>query len=209
MTKPPRFLTLSQFLTGATVFEGGLLLVAFLLGWLVDIHPTSHLYWSWEDFGLGILATGPMLLLLAAAWLSPFGSLRRIRELVRDLLGPFLVRCRLIDLLFLALLAGVCEEVLFRGLVYLFLDQWSNSLAVIVSSVIFALAHAVTPFYTFFAGILGLYLCALIASDPTPNLLIPMTAHTLYDFVGLILIARDFRSHQSDGTRIQPDQINE
>ena len=194
--KKPEYLTLSQFLTGATVFEGGLLLVAFLLGWLVDISPTEQLAWSWEDFGLGVAATVPMLLFLAAGWLSKLNGMQQIREMVRDLLGPFLVRCRLIDMLFLALLAGVCEEVLFRGLVYAFIDQWSNTLAVIVSSVIFALAHAITPFYTVFAGVMGLYLCALIAMDQSPNLLIPMTAHTLYDFVGILLIAHDYRKSQ-------------
>ena len=195
--KKPQYLTLSQFLTGATVFEGGLLVVAFLLGWLVNISPTAQLTWSWKDFGLGVAATSPMLLVLAAGWMSKLNGMQQIRELVRNLLGPFLVRCRLLDMLFLALLAGVCEEVLFRGLLYTFLDQWSNTLAVVVSSVMFALAHAVTPFYTFFAGVMGLYLCALMAMDQTPNLLIPITAHTLYDFAGIILIARDYRGHQT------------
>ena len=198
-TPQPEPMTLSQFLLSAGLFEGGLLVAALLFGWLIDVPPTRELTWSLSDFGLGLLATIPMLLLLAAGWLSNSNGLQEIRKFLRDILGPLLSQCRMIDILFLALLAGVCEEVLFRGLLYQWGKAWNPTLAIIVVNVLFALAHAVTPLYAWLAGLIGLYLTALMSADPTPNLLIPITAHAAYDLVAFYLVLWDYRTHQPTG----------
>ena len=191
---PPRqALTLSQFLIGAGLFEGALLLVAFALGFVVDVHPTAELIWSWQDFGVGLLATVPMLLFLAACFLSNANGLRQIRDFLRETLGPLLDRCRIVDILFLALLAGICEEVLFRGLLYQWIRAWNATLAILVCNLLFAVAHSITPLYAMLAGFIGLYLTALMTVDSTPNLLIPMTAHAAYDFVAFLVVLWDYR----------------
>lgn len=190
-------MTLSQFLLGAAVFEGLLLLIAFVIGGMAGFSPTSQLHWSVEDFILGLSATVPMLLLLAVCFLSSARGLMAIRTFLRETLGPFLGRCRLIDLFLLALLAGVCEEVLFRGLIYFWIRDWNPMLAVVISNLLFGMAHAITPLYALLAAFLGLYLTALLAVDATPNLLIPMTAHTAYDFVGFLIVVWDYRRQQA------------
>ncbi len=197
---PPRqTLTVSQFLIGAGLFEGALLLVAFALGVVVDVHPTAELIWSWQDFGVGLLATVPMLFLLVACFLSKANGLRQIREFLRETLGPLLDRCRIVDILFLALLAGICEEVLFRGLLYQWIRAWNATLAILVCNLLFAVAHSITPLYAMLAGLIGLYLTALMTGDSTPNLLIPMTAHAAYDFVAFLVILWDYRRSASQG----------
>ncbi|MCP4170178.1 MAG: CPBP family intramembrane metalloprotease [Fuerstiella sp.] len=197
---PPRqTLTLSQFLIGAGLFEGALLLVAFALGLVVDVHPTAELDWSLQDFGIGLSATVPMLFLLVACLLSKANGLVQIREFLREMLGPLLDRCRIIDILFLALLAGVCEEVLFRGLLYQWIRPWNPTLAIMVCNLLFALAHSITPLYAMLAGFIGLYLTALMTVDSTPNLLIPMTAHVAYDFVAFLVILWDYRRTVASG----------
>ncbi len=183
---------------GAAIFEGILLLVAFVAGAATSVSPTAQLWWSAEDFGLGVLATVPMLSLLGICFLSQSSGILGIRTFLRETLGPFLIRCRMIDLFFLALLAGVCEEALFRGFLYFWVREWNLMLAVVISNVLFALAHAMTPLYAILAGFLGLYLTALVAIDSTPNLLIPMTAHTLYDFIGFLAVTWDFRRQQKN-----------
>ncbi|MDG1897776.1 MAG: type II CAAX endopeptidase family protein [Fuerstiella sp.] len=199
---PPRpTLTLLQFLTGAGLFEGALLLVAFALGFVVDVHPTAELVWSWQDFGIGLLATVPMLFLLAACFLSNANGLRQIREFLRETLGPLLDRCRIVDILFLALLAGICEEVLFRGLLYQWIRAWNPTLAIMVCNLLFALAHSITPLYAMLAGFIGLYLTALMTVDSTPNLLIPITAHAAYDFVAFLVILWDYRRTADESSR--------
>jgi len=199
-SRPPE-ITHQQFLLGAALLEGSLVVVAFMLGWLVSVSPTSTLAWNLTDLGLGMLAAGPLLALLAVCYLLPGSGLRQIREFMRDTLGPFLARCRIIDLLLLAVLAGVCEEILFRGLLFLFFRQFNMGLAVIVSSVTFGMAHMVTPLYAFLAGMAGLYLTALLAVDPEANLLLPIAAHAAYDFVAFLVVVHDFRKKR--GLRLE------
>ena len=52
-----------------------------------------------------------------ATYTVDWSPLRRIRELLIELLGRPMALCRWYDLLVLAVLAGVCEEVLFRGVI--------------------------------------------------------------------------------------------
>ena len=191
----PLKLTHSQFLLGAGVMEGALLLAALFLGWLLDFRPTQNLWWDWADFGYGLLATVPILFMLAAALLYSGSGIQQLCEFVRDTLGPFLSRCHTVDLLLLAMLAGLCEEILFRGLLYGWISEFDQGLAIIIANAAFGLAHLVTPLYAFLAAIAGLYLTALLVVDPSPNLLIPITAHTTYDFIAFLIVVRDFRQH--------------
>jgi membrane protease YdiL (CAAX protease family) len=201
-------MTHSQFLTGAGLFEGGLLLAAFVLGWLFNVDPTGELQWSLQDFGFGLLAVGPLLLLLAAAWISNSSGLQQIRIFLRDVLGPLLNRCRWIDIVFLALLAGICEEVLFRGFLYQWIRPWNFMLAVVITNLIFAAAHAITPLYALLAGFAGLYLTALMAVDRTPNLLVPLTTHAVYDFIAFLVVLWDYRRHQRQTAELS-DETND
>ena len=188
-------MTQSQFLTSAGIFEGAVLLVAFVGGWLTGVNPTAKLFWSLRDLGLGVIATGPMLVLLMLCLLSRARGLVQVREFVRDTVGPFLSECRWYDIVLLALLAGVCEEAFFRGFLFLWIQEWNPVLAVMVTNLLFGLAHAATAVYAMLAAFLGLYLTALIATDPTPNLLIPITAHSLYDLIAFVVVIRDYRNH--------------
>lgn len=192
-------LSVSRFLLGAAIFEGALFAAAFVLGKVLGVWPTSQLIWSWEGARLGLLATIPMLLLFAASWLTTNRSFRQIREFLRDFLGPILDECGLLDLIGLALLAGVCEEVLFRGLIWQFITTFNPTLAVLVTNVLFGLAHSITPLYAWLAGLIGLYLTALMSLGAEPNLLIPMVAHTVYDFVAFLLVRWDYRRCPQEG----------
>lgn len=183
----------SQFLTTVGLFEGGLLAVAFLGGWMFDCPATATLSWSLEDFGLGLLATVPMLVMLAICVLSRSEAMQKIRAFQRDAIGHLLDECRWYDIVLLALLAGVCEEVLFRGFLYLWLARFNSVIAVLISNLAFGAAHAATQLYFILAAFLGLYLTALIAVDPTPNLLIPITAHSVYDIAAFVVVLRDYR----------------
>ena len=199
-SQQPEPMTHSQFLIGAGIFEGGLLVVALILGLVVGVRPTGELSWNLRDFGLGLLATIPMLLVLAASFLSSSKGIRQIREFLRDAIGPFLDQCRLIDLLLLALLAGVCEEILFRGLLYQWIRGWNQGIAIFFTNVLFGIAHAITPMYAILAGIIGLYLTALMSVGDSPNLLVPITAHTAYDFVAFLIVLWDYRRHKRINT---------
>lgn len=186
----------SQFLTTVALFEGGLLAAAFLGGWLIGRPPTATLTWSLDDFGLGLLATVPMLVVLTICVVSKSEAMKRIRTFQRDTIGHLLDECHWYDIALLALLAGVCEEVLFRGFLFLWLAPLNMVLAVLISNLAFGAAHAATAMYGILAAFMGLYLTALIAVDPTPNLLIPITAHAVYDVAAFLLVLYDYRQQQ-------------
>jgi membrane protease YdiL (CAAX protease family) len=190
-------MTLSQFLASAGIFEGAVLGVAFVGGWLTGCNPVATLDWNWQDFGFGVAATVPMLILLVISFITPSKGLQQIREFVRDTIGPYLAECRWYEIVILALLAGVCEEVFFRGFLYLWVRDWNPVFAVMLTNLLFGAAHAITPFYALLAAFLGLYLTALLAADATPNLLIPVTAHSLYDFIAFYVVIFDYRRKQT------------
>lgn len=191
----PEELTHRQFLAAAGLFEAGLLVLAFGGGWLTEVNPTAMLTLRGDDALLGLLASIPMLLMLTICMLSRSSGMAQIRSFLRDSAGVYLVRCSWADLFLLAVLAGVCEEIFFRGFLYAWISHWNPVLAVMMSNLLFALAHAVTPLYALLAGFLGLYLTALVSVDATPNLLIPVIAHALYDLIAFAVVIHDYRRH--------------
>src|SRR6516162_4275258 len=99
----------------AVLFEGGLGLLAFLLGWLIGYPPWEHVRWQAEGAALGIAASVPMLVGFFVCVRWPVGPLVRIKDFADDIIVPLFAPCSLLELAFISLLAGVGEEALFRG----------------------------------------------------------------------------------------------
>jgi membrane protease YdiL (CAAX protease family) len=176
-----------EFLGVAILFEGSLIGVAGLLGRWFDIDPLGKLSPSLSGVAWGTAATVPMVLFLLICYRWPVGPFRRIKQLLLETLGQSLVACRWYDLLFLAAVAGVGEELLFRGVL-------QPHLGLAGSNILFGVAHSVSPTYALLAGGIGVYLGWLFKE--TGNLLAPIVTHGLYDFLALLIIARDFRRNQ-------------
>lgn len=192
------FLSRASFLTLALLFEGGLALLGLVLGWFTGVDPLAHLIFNWSALGWAIGGTLPLILFFWLSYRFPVGSLGRIKRLLIETLGPSLNNCRYYDLLLIALLAGVCEELFFRG----FLQPWIESMGgatpgLVVSNLVFALAHFITRTYALLAGLMGAYLGLLLDAGGQRNLLTPMMAHTLYDFFAFLVVARTFRLAQA------------
>jgi membrane protease YdiL (CAAX protease family) len=170
-------------------FEGGLALVAWGLGWLLGQAPLADCHWTAAGAGLGVAAALPMLLLFAAVRRWPVGGLVRIQRFFEEVLQPLLRDCTLAELALLSLLAGVGEEMLFRGVLQPVLMRWLGPAPGLLSaSVLFGLFHPITATYVVLAAGLGLYL-GLVAWAGG-NLLIVIVAHALYDFVVLVYLLR-------------------
>jgi uncharacterized protein len=172
------------FLGTAILFEGSLIGVAGLLGRWFGIDPLDHCAWSPVGLGWGIAATIPMFVLFAISYRWPPGPLRHIKRLLIETLGASLAACRWYDLLLLAAVAGIGEELLFRGVL-------QPLLGLVASNVLFGLAHSISPAYAVLAGMMGGYLGWLL--DATGNLLAPIVTHALYDFLAFVVVARDYR----------------
>lgn len=183
------------FLKTATYFESGLVLAAYLAGWLAGVDPLADLRFDWAALGFGVAGTVPLSLLFLAAYRLPSDGLRTIRRLLVERLGPFLDACRWTDLLYLGLLAGVTEEILFRGLLQPLLEsRWGWAAGLAGSNLLFALAHCATPLYALLAGLTGVYLGLSLDFGGERNLLTPVAIHALYDFLAFLAVARLYRA---------------
>ncbi len=174
-------------------FEGSLAIIAVVLGWAFGVMPTETLVWSLPAIGWGMAATGPMLLLLWVCVTVPWRALGDLTRTVEETVRPLLQGCSLVDLAAISLLAGLGEEMLFRGFLQQLIAEWVGGSAGIwvglaVASVTFGLLHAITPVYAVVACLIGAYLGWLWLA--TGNLLAPITAHAVYDFLALVYFLR-------------------
>jgi membrane protease YdiL (CAAX protease family) len=163
-------------------------LVALALGAWVGVKPLDQLAWTGRGLAWGILATAPLLLGLWWTLRTRWPPAVRLVRLVVGRIGPLFVGSAPWELALVATLAGVGEELLFRGVVQTalagHLPVWG---AVAVTAALFGLAHFLTPAYAVLAAGVGGYLGWLFAV--TGNLLVPAVTHALYDLVALAVLA--------------------
>jgi hypothetical protein len=170
-----------------------------VLGWLADINPFASLYFSETAFLHGIIATLPIFIIFLALYQLNIKSLTKIKTLLLDMLGPVLLRYHWTDLLILAAIAGISEEILFRGVIQPWMESsWGMLTGLIVSSVLFGLVHAVTLLYFLLATLMSAYLGLLLDIEASRNLLIPIVTHGFYDFLAFLVIARSYRHQQKN-----------
>jgi membrane protease YdiL (CAAX protease family) len=193
----------SQFLRLAAVFEGGLILVALALGLVVRIDPFADFHVDRAGVLLGLAAALPPFLLLAATDRFRFSALERIKRIVLQLLGPALAACRWYELVVVAALAGFGEELVFRGVLQRCLERWldfggsGRIVGLIVSNVVFGLLHLMTPTYAVLAALMGIYFGLLLDATEPANLVVPMLAHGLYDYLAFLLLRREMRKQST------------
>jgi hypothetical protein len=122
--------------------------------------------------------------------------MRRLVALVLEQLGPLLASRSPVELVLLAALAGLAEEMLFRGVMQIGLARLlPDGVALGVASAVFGLAHFITPAYALLAGLAGLYLGGLFLLQG--NLVAPIVAHAVYDVVALTCVARLYQNHST------------
>lgn len=183
-----------NFFKTACYFESSLLLVAIALGWIAQINPFEYFYFSEPAIGLGILGTLPLFFLFLASEQADFESLKNIRKLLLETLCPSLYKHHWADLLILAAVAGIGEEVLFRGVLQPWLERaWGLDAGLIASSLVFGLIHAITPLYAVLATIISLYLGVSLDYGGSRNLLTPVIIHGLYDFLVFLVLIKTYK----------------
>ena len=168
-----------------------------MLGWALGrwlgIEPWARLQLAPVAAILGVAASVPLLLGLRWTLTTPVRPVRDLVELVQNQLGPVLASRSVTELAILAALAGAAEEILFRGVLQVGLARvLPEGLALVLTGGAFGLAHFVTPTYALLAGLAGVYLGVLFWLQG--NLLVPIVAHGLYDFVALTYLVRRYRA---------------
>jgi membrane protease YdiL (CAAX protease family) len=125
-----------------------------------------------------VAAVPPLLLipLLELSWNSSLPLLRHFQRDLRTRLLPLLAHIRFIDALMLACLAGLSEEVFFRGVL-------QPEIGMVWASLAFGLLHALSMTYVLWATAMGGYLGYL--AHWSGSLWPPIVAHSVIDLVGL------------------------
>lgn len=181
-----------QLLMLTFAFEGALLLLALALGYFVNVP-------FWQDIGdtnalvIGLVLAAPVI---GGVILLTDKTTRRFRELRRDFehVVRLFENSTILDLLFVSLLAGICEEALFRGFLQNWLLTWGEGRAVIVTALVFGLAHAISLQYFFFATLISVYLS--LTYIYTGALVAPVALHAAYDFAMLVYGTRYWAGRQ-------------
>ena len=183
-----------RFWQVAFLAEGSLILLALLLGWMGNSPPLEHLppviqLGSWMvSLGIGVAASSPLIALLLIVLWYPEGPWRNLVRFVKQEVVVLFRGGTLWQFAAVSLLAGFGEELLFRGVIQDCFCNWLGVFGgIVATALLFGLCHWLTPSYALFAGLIGLYL-GVLQSWSGRNLLIPIFAHTAYDFLALIIL---------------------
>jgi membrane protease YdiL (CAAX protease family) len=191
-------LKFTDFFQAACFFETSLIFVALFLGWIVDINPFKMIFFSTSAFFYGAIGTVPLFLMFLGLEQLQQESIVNIRKFLLKTLGPGLHRYQWTHLLLLASIAGLSEELVFRGVLQPWLEShWGTAIGLLGSNVVFGLVHAVTPLYALLAGIVGLYLGLSMDYSGDRNLLTPIIIHGFYDFLAFMALMRAYRNSLS------------
>lgn len=191
--------TRDEILSAAIGFEGGAAVLALFVGAWAGFPPGDFVHWSVWAWIWGVLGALPII---AAGWLllkAPFSVMQGTREFIDEALMPSLRKCGIWDLAAIAGLAGLGEEMLFRGvlqpaMIYWLANPWWGVLA---AAAFFGLLHPINPLYVVIATLFGVYFGWMtIATD---SLIAPILAHGLYDFFALWFLVHLDRKENPEG----------
>jgi hypothetical protein len=189
----PKIASRSDGFAMAVMVEGGLALLAVMVAWLFRV-PLGDQVAAWGPplawaVARGMLVTLPMLAIFwwLMHWDRP--TLRQLREQVQWLIGEMFPDASIGQFAFVALLAGVGEELLFRGVIQWLLIDWTTPVAgLVITSLLFGAAHALSKLYFLLATLIGVCFGWLVLHYN--DLIAPMVAHSVYDFVALVYLSK-------------------
>ncbi len=163
--------------------EGFLLCLAVMLGWYFNLP-----FWSQLEFDVIDIILGISLALIFATF--AIWALKSNWAIFTQLRNDTLTFVKILEnlsvgsIILVALAAGVCEEVLFRGgFQPLFMDWLGLLPGLVLASLLFGLFHMISVSYVIYVSVFGLILgCMYIWSG---NLIGPIIAHFIYDLIML------------------------
>lgn len=181
------------------IVEGGLLVLAILIGWfgfcdnnqsLFDLDPVKVLQ---PAFIYGVTSLVPLLILLLLILRTDLAPLKRMRQTVDELLGPLFKDCSVLQIAILSLMAGLGEELFFRwclqgGLAEVMGQPNGPLWAALIIGVLFGLCHFITLNYAVITALIGIYLGWVMNESGT--YLAPALSHALFDFVALLVVVK-------------------
>jgi len=162
--------------------EGIVLMVALIIAkyYGIKFHPlTQNVFRDIVIGTIGAMFPLALFMLLVSEKADSIPSLGSLRSIIINDIKAIFSEAKLPDLCLISVLAGIAEELLFRGVIQV-------KLGIVGASIIFGLLHFITPAYFIIATIMGFYLGILF--QYYDSLLIPIQLHFIYDLGALIYL---------------------
>jgi membrane protease YdiL (CAAX protease family) len=172
----------SKLLGLVLLVEGVAFILALVLArlWDIALFPlTEHLL---RDCLIGIAAAAIPFALFCFSLSEKARTVPIIRSLRKTITGDIralFASATFIDICLISLMAGLAEELLFRGVIQ---AKWG----ILAASILFGVLHGVTPAYVILATVIGFYIGLLY--HVFQSILIPIQLHCIYDFGALIYL---------------------
>lgn len=185
----------------AVLFEAALIPLALLLAVPLGLEPWHAFRVSPAMVVAGVIGTVPLIAALTVSARVAAGWFEEIHALVRPLIESVFRGRGVLAVIAVSALAGVGEELLFRGVIQSGLSaSYGAWPGLLVASVLFGVVHALSRAYFVLATVMGLYLGTLY--QVTGNLLLPAIVHGLYDAlaIGYLLLASGEGSDEPSGS---------
>lgn len=179
------------------LFESSLLLVAWVLAWLLGVPFLETQSWDWKGFAIGLTSTLPLISMFFWLLQSQWEPCQNIQRIMDGVIRPMFQQFSVLQLLFISIVAGISEEILFRGVIQgSAQDPMGNQTAILLSALLFGACHALTKFYFLLATLMGVYMSLVWMA--TDQLLAPIITHAVYDFLVLLWYLKwDKTNHSS------------
>jgi membrane protease YdiL (CAAX protease family) len=189
----------NQVMKMTIAVEAGMGAAALGIGYYFDIPfaKSIHLYPP-DWFALGIGAISALIAALIAIFIQrlPFSFTKQLKEDSNRVVSNLLGQCTRPDLIGIAMLAGVGEELLFRGLfqqglMFAVPEDWLAAGPWIVTAIVallFGMLHSISIPYVVVATIASVGLSVLFIT--TGDLLACILCHALYDLVLLLVLVK-------------------
>ncbi len=181
-----------KILAIALFMEGGLFVLALFLAWLMNVNLILSSDSVFGDLVLGTAGTLIPLILFHFALSKRAYSIPGFRSLkvtiIRDVKKIF-SHLNLFDLFMISLLAGIGEEMFFRGVL-------QTKFGIIAASMLFGLAHCISVPYVVVTTIMGFYIGIIF--QLSGSLLVPIHLHFLYDLSALLYLRYAVKEEYED-----------
>jgi hypothetical protein len=189
-TRPPSDERIFLIAIGGTVLMG---LGAYGLGFLLDRPLGAQLSWTLGGAIFGLGAVAPLTVLLWLFSRTKIPALARFRQSQIQFYAEVGFEFTPRRILAMAAVAGVAEELMFRGVLQSWLAGFAPlMIAIVAPNIIFGLLHMRTLLFGLIAGCVGVYLGALFALSG--NMLVPIITHGVYDLIALEYTRRAIRA---------------
>jgi len=174
------------FFSGA-IFELSLGLVSFIFAWLLSLDLSKGFDTSLSSIGLGFAWSLPLLAMSSLLQTLDLEPIKEIQALTEAFARKLFSGRPDYQLILFCICAGFGEELLFRGVLQQKLAESAGLIpAISLTSVAFGAAHFLTPTY-FLLSFIGSIFFGVVLIQSNGNLLVPIIAHAVYDYVAVRL----------------------